>query len=304
MPETNAAARAAEDQLAAQLPLPQIPLARLLKLRRDLSDWVAPRFACVPLTRDTLDSLVDELAQRLPRVARRTLFDATDWLLGTTQTEVQLRLHCWRLAGNYPQLRAGIVVLPWRAPGVLEWCPVQVARVAPAPPRNGQSRYRLDCRILAGRPAGLMVSHSFSLSHLYLVAETIGFTKLKGPRPLESPWQFVNMRFWALLDPQLSRDEQPGFSTTRGTASLLAFNRPILDIRFRDSAEGCQHKYEHPCHRCHVGYEHCAAATHRAGYEQIMCPTCHQPRWRDPDDPGEQCIACFRRELQHPGKPS
>ena len=298
MSDLRGPADSAEAGLTAP-PLPKIPLARILKIRRELSDWVAPRFAHIQLNRGALDALVCEVAKHLPGVASITLHDSLDWLLAATQTETQLRAICWRLAGSFVTLRAGLPALPWRAPGAVEWCPAQVARVAPATPRGGQSRYTLDCRLLAGSPAGLLVPRTFSMNHLYLVSETIGFTKSKGERPLESPWQFVNMRLWVLLEPRLARDEQPGFFATRVTASLLDFNRTILDIRFRDGLTKCHQGYTHPCHRCHVGYEHCAAATHRLDYQPVTCPDCHKQRYRDPEDAGEQCIACFRRTLQH-----
>lgn len=299
MSDLRSATQPAEAGVTAPPPLPQIPLARVLKIRRELSDWVAPRFAHITLVRDVLEALVHEAARFLPGVSLVTLHDSLDWLLETTQTETQLRAVCWRLAGNFMPLRAGIPALPWHAPGAMEWCPIQISRVAPTPPRRGQSRYILDCRVLAGSPAGMLVQRVFSMSHLYLVSETIGFTKIKGQRPLESPWQFVNMRMWALFDPKLARDGQPGFFATRATASLIDFNRTILDIRFRPGTDKCQQGYTHPCHRCHVGYEHCAAATHRMDYQPIACPECHKPRYRDPEDAGEQCIACFRRKMLH-----
>lgn len=284
------------EQQLKQPPLPAIPLARILQLRRDLSDWIAPRFTDVRLDTDGIQELTREIAAHMRGVPTQTISDSVGWMRDATPTELQLRELCWRLAGNYHTMRHGAPALPWRAPGVLEWCPVQVVRVAPIAGRRSDSRYVLECRVLAGTPAGLLTAPAFTLSHIYLLSELIGFTKRRGNRPLESPWQMVNMRFWALMDPTLVRfDEQPMFRATRATATHTAFNKTILDIRFRDSAAQCPRRFEHACHRCQIGYQHCAAATHRFDYQARPCPTCKQVRWYDPEVPGDECVACFRR---------
>jgi len=281
--------------------LPGYPLPRILKLRDKIYDRLLPRYAHLSLAGGDVMLLAEELTAQLPpSVPLPVLLDTARQLLDIPLTPEFLREFSWRVAGNLLRLKQGIPAIPWRAPGVEEWVPVQVLRVDPAPDKAGKGgRYTLQLRVLAGSACPRILFKTFGKESLQVASRHFGFSRRRGKYPYQSPYLLVNLRFYIWLEPKLSRGDEPGFFEIRCPASCLEFNAELLRLRFRADGRVCPENFSHDCHRCVVGYLRCPAATHRMDLVERMCTACGKLGWFDPEASLEKCIVCHRRMLTH-----
>jgi hypothetical protein len=284
-------------------PLPNYPLKALFKLRdRILNEacfglWYLPiEGAAYARLAAGLHAVLKSRAIPPAAILDALLPHVGDVLDGALGTQL-----AWRLAGNLAALKAGVPVGPWTCQRQLEWVPVQVLSGRPEVTRFGKAGYRYRLRYLAGTPAGKDGAIFWSHRQLaYLATDQLGFTgpKAKKQRPYLHPAQLVRLRFYALLEPELSL-EAPAFRQVRVPAGLLAHNTAILDIRARLAP--CPRRYPHPCHNCAIGYLEpkpgCPAACHPRQWAAGACPACGRADAPiDPDLDAARCVVCARRD--------
>jgi hypothetical protein len=290
-----------DTQLDDDIPLPSYSVPKIISLRDRLLHGLVVQYAEISLSSgDELDVFLDDLMPLMPQgIARGVMFETFRPYLGAPYTQEWWRDMCWRLASNIASLAAGHPLRPWQAPGIQEWVPLQVMRIEPAAvSREGNSRYRLTYRILAGHACPILFRKLHSHEWLKRLSRYVGFTRSLGTRPYSSPYQFTGLRFYVLLDPALSREGQPGFYQMRCTGAVSEHNKATLLRRNRHTASfTCPHAFEHACHHCAIGYLECAAGTHKLNYVQRPCLGCGQPAWFDPEVVTDLCVQCWRKHV-------
>lgn len=252
----------------------------------------------------TLHAQVSEaLGLSLP--ARDALQGSLLPLLGSDLTPEAATLLAWRLAGNLQTLRAGGLVPVWEGQRGLEWAPVEFVSARPVSRRKGLA-WTYKARVLAGTPAGLLATTTWSRRAIEFLTPTLGFTRAKrdgtaSRYPFADPTQVVRLQALALLDPDWSRDG-PGFFQAKAPPSLVDHNHRVLDVRCR--REPCPRGHFHPCHACAAGFgdnqNTCEFATHKSQWSLQECATCRQMAAFDPDWGELECVACHRRKAARP----
>lgn len=263
-----------------------------------LVEHLLPRYAEIHMADpDALETLTRDLRRYLPAaVSRVALLESARVWLGRTPAAEEFREWLWMLAGNEDRLKKGIPVYRWRAPGALEWVPMQVNRVDVAPSyKNNETRYSLRLRVLAGTACPLTFEKRVTGAWMVFISRVIGFTRTYGHRPYLSPYQFYGMRFYGKLDPQHGRENLPGFSEVRCPSACMTYNREVLNRRYRRKGFQCPYEYTHDCHQCPCGFTQCRAATHKLDYYQALCTMCQETTWFDPEHTTGVCITCSRR---------
>jgi hypothetical protein len=114
--------------------------------------------------------------------------------------------------------------------------------------------------------------------------------------PYSHPAQFVGLRLWVLIDPELSRRE-PVFSKVAWPTSVSAWNKEQIKARFRiDPGYECPKGYPavFECHKCPHGFKTCRAGTHREEWTEGPCPECgKEDAYFDPEISDDICIDCY-----------
>jgi hypothetical protein len=229
--------------------------------------------------------------------------ESVRYLVGARLTAAAVAELAHRLAGNRQRLRERRPVAPWAAQRWPEWVPVQILAVRRArDARDRDDGASLSFKIMAGTPCPIAVPQWWSLQRCRFLSRTFGFSRpmrrvsgMPPKYPYSVPEQLVNLRVEMLVDPEKSVRE-PYLDATRIVPSLAEWNREVLRRRFRvDPGYECPEGYPHdlPCHRCHVGYLRCPAATHRLDYERAPCPQCGRAdAWWDPESRSGVCVRC------------
>jgi hypothetical protein len=279
--------------------LPVYSIPKILQLRDRLCEFLVPRYAELVLgDRTDLELLATDITELMPpRVPYITILESVRPSLGSAYTAEGLREFSWRLAASVERLRSGQPLAPWRAPGVREWAPLHILRVEATKSNQGDSRYQLRLRALAGTACPLVFEKRFSGKWLGRLSRFVGFTRGRGVRPFHSPYQYTSLRLFALLDPKLSKFDTPNFFEVRCPGSLLQHNIDVLSWRMRTRGFNCPHEFTHECHQCAIGYLSCKAATHREDYIQGVCMTCGHSSWFDPEASTTECIPCWRKRV-------
>ena len=267
--------------------LPSFPLHRILRVRRRIRDGVlAGGEAAAPDWAELCEKL-----SRVLRCSKDVVLASVQPYIGRPLTAELRDQIAWHLAGNQGRLQRGRPVGPWTVQREQEWVPLHTVRVVKLRDR-GRVGYRASFRVLAGTPAGLVISHFWSASAIGLVARRVGFTHGDGLYPFSRGVELVGLRMLALLDPERSYD-LPGFRTTDCSPGLIRWNRKnVLSIRVRRPGHPCPFSYRHPCWRCVVGFVDCPAGTHRYTYEIGECPTCGKETVFDVEDETRECVSC------------
>lgn len=280
--------------------MPAYSLARVLALRDQLAGRIPLQFADMTLDAGDVDMLAYQLCAHITDAKQHAgLTQTAHMLLGRTLSVAQLRALCWRIAGNAPALIAGHAITDWRAPGQPEWVPAQVLSVLPVPAQKSEPHYRLQCRALAGNACTEVLERVFSSRWLAKLSRAVGFTKSRGPRPYQSPYQFATLRLYAWLDPTQSRYGRPYMSEFRFPSACLTFNQQALNLRCRNGIV-CPRNFTHQCHLCAVGYLQCPGGTHRENYLPIVCSVCRQESMADPEHSAAVCVYCWRQQQINP----
>ena len=280
--------------------LPVYSIKQIMRLRSKLVDRLARQFAGITLDAADITVIIDILRDIMsPSISTRVISQTVDQLIGTTLSAADIAQFCWLLAGNQARLRRGEAVARWQSPGVEEWVPLQVTRVDPAQLRNDNYNYMFRLRVLAGAASGLLVTKRFPARMLMMLSQVGGFTGTRSAhnsRPYQSAYQFVSLRMFGWLDPDLVRDRQPMFHSIRFPSGCLAYNQEILSKRYRHAGFKCPQNFTHDCHVCTVGMQQCEMATHRENYLYILCSVCNKMGWADPEVATLTCVSCWRHQ--------
>lgn len=229
-----------------------------------------------------------------PEAKYNLLQDTLLDLLGAELTRESLRTAAWRLAANRHRLKMGLAVPPWERQRNLEWVPLQCLSASRFYAfQRGKPSVMLRWRVLAGRPCPMIIQKRWPLRFCHLVARDIGFQRRNPLYVYRDFRELVGLRLYALLEPRLSAS-YPGFERIKCPPSCVDYNRQLILLRTRSPAAEfvCPKGYQHPCFRCHIGYEHCMAATHRRTYLLRHCARCKQQTWFDPDLDVGVCVEC------------
>lgn len=247
------------------------------------SDLLA--FIGVELSRDTLIDFLRCLIAQLPMPIELDLLRQTllPMIAGRPLlTEDLLDEMCWHVSGNWHHLKLGIVMPPRPRLQEDEWHPIQILDVLPARPRKDAARMSMTLEFAGGTFCGSRIeitrSRSFGLVlHPYLVGE-----KSRRSHPYVHPMQMVNMRFIGLVETGSSA-RRLMISSMVTTGAIQNWNRTLYKMRMRRAVSlfACPMHYPDTkgCHRCHIGIDQCAAATHAHTYIAGNCPKCKAASW-------------------------
>jgi hypothetical protein len=278
--------------------LPGYALSKIFKTRDNMYGTLKMRYVGIVLQESALESVLLDIQAHLPKtVPTPVLFETLRQYVGTKMEPQFLLDLAWRLSGTVKRLQQGIPAVPWKNPGIEEWAPMQILRVDPAPPRKTEHQYNLKMRILAGSACPLVIEKVFLRRALSTIGGVMGFTNSSGGRLMQRPEELVNLRFYGRLNPELARNGKPGFFDIRCPASCLEHNLELLKIRFRQGDATCPRSYRHECHACPVGYVSCPAGVHRDDLVQIVCQTCGDTGWCDPEINRTMCLKCQHKDM-------
>jgi len=276
--------------------LPKYSIARIIQLRNKLLEPVVRKYGDITLDNEDILLLNSDLHELLPAgIDMQPIYQSTAYLANRNLDEHDWQIFCWRLAANVTALSKGCPVLPWKAPGSLEWAPLQVVRVDPAATRKGEHRWALKLRVLAGTACPLTFVKTVTLGWAAYLSRMAGFTTMHGTRPYTHIMQLVGLRFFGLLDPALSRNNLPMMNVTKLTQGFITYNTKMINMRYRHGFK-CPKDFTHDCHICAVGMRECPAATHLMTYVKKYCSVCDRTTWFDPELQTNMCLMCYRRQ--------
>lgn len=275
--------------------LPKVSVQSVLTLRTKLEHRLRPHLGR-RLAQDELEMFVDSLRFVFdPPIARGVVLSSVQHLLAKKITKDSLRQLCWRLAANVQQLRAGDPVYPWLRQDKEEWIAIQLKGCQLyRHPKFHDIRYRFSFVALTGTPAGNTASHIWTYKQCSYLATKIGFTKVSGRMPYQSPEQFVNFRLLARFSPESCSRGYLDFNEVACPSSLIGWNKTLLRARYKIDPP-CPRDYQHDCHHCVIGYEECPAAVHAKTFTMQVCEKCGEMQLHDPDDKFLLCLECRRK---------
>lgn len=274
--------------------LPSFSISAIERKREQLFDQVLRDLVGVTISGDTVHRLVDAICERLPDTCQRgAVFESARLLAGRTLTSADAFKFAWRLAGNLPRLRNGLPVGEWAPQLQDEWVPVEV--LAAWPGKNRQDEHGDDflLHVLAGTPAASKVRLFWKTGAVHMVARRVGFSSRRGHYRFTTSAQLVGLRFLAKVSAAKSTTT-PSLYEVACPPSLVSWNRQhVLNLRLR-IGERCPRNYTHECHRCAIGYDQCAAATHYRTYTVGECNGCNKSdAVFDPEMSQLHCRNCF-----------
>jgi len=274
--------------------LPVYSIPNVISLRdRLITEVFYPRYQ-VEVQGDVFDSLVRDIAQRLPKsVSYDRVYETTRQLLGQTLTVELCASFAWTVAGNLDRMRAGLGVVPWAGQIADEWVPAQLVRVDHGMNNRHERGVYVKFVILAGTPAGKSTSRFWRQAMCSALSSRAGFSKPWNDMPYQAPEQFVNMRFMLHVVAEKSQEE-PWFHEVQVTPSMRDWNVDILKRRYKKIA--CPKGWTHPCHRCVMGYRDCPAGTHAYTYENRFCADCGKTAPFDPESASLSCVICTQHQ--------
>lgn len=246
---------------AATKKLPSYDLNLVESYRQQLKDHAFFEFAGDVAAGESFDRLVYLITQAVPRLPEKAVRESIRNIAGEPLTEPLISQTCWRLAGNVQRLRRGLMVPPWHVQQDAEWVPVQVLSYTRERRKHRWlSQYRL--RALAGTPCPCVIVKSWADSFARVVAGRLGYSPPWGKHPLRDLSELVNLRFYALVEPDQCAPGRPGFERLVCSQSMLEWNRRLIKMRRRVDFQ-CPRGFEHECFQCHVGYRDCEPAVRR-----------------------------------------
>jgi hypothetical protein len=262
---------------------------------------------------ETFGELIDTLHYFLPAgIQAERIEESVQYLVGQTPTEQQIKELTHRLVSNACHLQANRPVLPWTFQHKPEWVPVQVVSVKRQ--RNNSKKYGglFTLRILAGSSCPLVMRKWWSLRYCSYISSYFGFSRRPGravtAKPARYPFlvmeQFVNLRFYVLVEPKLCTASGPMFGMNLAvTGALLTWNKKLIKSRFRiDPGYTCPKDYANtfPCYKCPSGYNTtCPLATHARDYELKPCAVCKNDKAPfDPDVSLDTCVNCYLAKVK------
>lgn len=259
------------------------------------------------LARTEFAEFVTELRKVLPgKIPREVLTESSLHLANAELTEELLEDELARLVGNLQRLQSFRAAVPWSRQVEPEYVPVQI--VAGRYCRVGdQLGAEFLMSVLAGTPTGRTIAKSWTNRFCGAVSRRLGFGNYSSEYSYRDPLQLVNLRFYVLIRPELSRSG-PDFSEIWQTESgdkihpsyCYQYNRKLLRHRAGVGSLPCPEKYDrqrHPCHLCPVGSDRCVLAVHDETYVIRRCPKCKKESWFDPAVKRAVCVNCHRQDI-------
>ena len=247
-------------------------------------------------------NFVADIRKRLPQnIDFHTVYVSLGYMAGQEITAKTLDAALWRLLGNLDQLRQGTPVYPWSSQTRPEWVPVQVLYIERQVSHKGSPGGDFGLQVLTGTPCPLVIRKFWTRKFASVLSRRLGFSKPWHAYPFRDIMELVNLRFQALLMPELS-DKGPGFEEVQVTKVQITWNRKYLRLRHRPKdIFKCPKDYplSQPCWSCHIGLDKCPAAVHSRTFVQRSCPHCNEEdAWYDPAHPERNlCIDCFHQKL-------
>jgi hypothetical protein len=293
-----------DDRDAVDLPpVPAFDVAKVLKYRDKLADFMfVGDYVGNRNTGERFDGLVSGLVRHMPAgVRRQAVSGSMVHLVGQPlESSAAIEL-AWRLAGNVPLLREGRVVLPatWKAEA--HWAAVQIMNVRPFV-QNYQEREKrsrgalITFQVLTGPAVGVTFRKFWRLEMCKFFARHAGFSAPWHKRPYTDEREITYFRLAAWFDPELIRDDRPGFRHMRVKSNMMSWNIALIKRRRRDGFD-CPRAYARDvlCHTCPAGQDECEAATHSLSYTVGICTRCGQRSWFDTDNGAPHphvCVPC------------
>lgn len=288
-------------------------ISKVLAIRKKIIDSEFVRtWLNVRLTGDAFYGLAEAINNALSaNIELNIITRSIEHLAGVYFTNENLQELAWRFAGNLDALRKYSVVPVWDGQAAVECVPVQIIATEETR-KNGRSYTHINCLVLAGSPAGLVIRKRWAQSYCRALGRRLGFSAPFRDIPYVDFRQLFGLRFYAKVDPAhcvsgpnfeeifLTDDSnkiKPD-SVYKHNVTLLKLRKREVDV-FNCPWELAAHI---PCHHCSAGVDVCPAATHRVTYTKNLCLTCQNPAaYFDPSFPQrEVCVACHRHRLLHP----
>lgn len=281
---------------------------QILERRDDLFDELVGDLVGKQLDNHRFDRMVKIVNHHLPADVHHTsVYMSLQHFYGVTLTEEAAFETAWLFMGNVARFKAARLVVAWKFQPFPEWCPVQI--VGARPQRNPKSLgFEFQLRFVAGLPCPKVVRKYWSNAYVHMLAPEFGFVSGRAAElgseahglVFEDGEQFVGLRFYAKVEPELSQTE-PGFKHICFPPGVHRWNVEQHKYRLRQGEKyACPHGMPEvlPCHRCPYGFLDCRAATHRATYQTKPCKCCKkdQAPW-DPERPTARvCVNCERND--------
>lgn len=284
----------------SDLPVYSIPTITAVRDRL-ISEVFYPRYQ-VEVEGAVFESLVRDIAQRLPKsISYDRVYETTRQLLGQTLTPELVTSFAWTVAGNLDRMRQGLGVTPWVRQESDEWVPGQLIRMERGVNRRHDPGVYVSFMILAGTPAGKVARRFWKLTMCSPLASRAGFSKPWKDMPYQAPEQMVNMRFMLHVIAEKSQEEL-WFHEVQVVPSMRTWNVELLKRRFKKIR--CPRGWQHPCHKCVIGYRECPAGTHACTYELRFCADCGTNAPFDPESASLSCVQCTHHQAsRHPSRP-
>lgn len=276
-------------------------LSAIYKIRNNLSTILRAEYDGQTVRGAEFRRLLQIVSEALPQdVDGDALEDSLQHLVGIPLTTQILADTAWRLAGNIQRLQDHRAVPPWHVQRFREWVPMQIHACRRGRNQRGNMGAFFSFRVVGGTPCPLSIYKWWSSAQCYFFCREMGFSRYSktAKYPYSAPEQFVNLRLYGLIDPELSGRE-PMFHRVAFLPRLRKWNVEIIRRRFRvDEGYKCPKGYgpDFDCRHCDAGYQgalKCLGATHRADWERRPCEGCgHSDAFFDPDAGGKHCVDC------------
>jgi len=258
-------------------------IKRVMEVKRKIQADLEVQ-SCIggPLSGSDLGEFAMVICNTLPGDIRvEPIEDSIICIAGEDITAEVISDLAWRLAGNLHTLRKGQGITPWTNQPKYEWAPMQCVEALPRRTRNHKLSAKVTFRVLAGSACPELITKHWTQRFMRYVSTNVGFSKPWGDYAFKDIHEFVGLRMYGLLSPDLSIGG-PDFDKVKVTPSLHQYNRDIMKKRGRKDGFECPAKYTHPCFNCSVGYDQCSAATHPRTYSREFCQSCKKDAWMDP----------------------
>lgn len=311
-------------------PVVPVVAAKVLQLQKELEESTFFPFYGLSVVGDVFIGLVEEVKQTALPAGDIGVFTQTCLnLAGKDFTRVLGADLAWRVAGNLPRIKGnakkGILPLPvppWTGQADREWVLAEILRVegsqrrfkpkdaSQAPGADGfvkRSGVELTFRLMSGLPAGRVVKKFWSYERVDMSKVDLGFDRFNRARysnnfvgvshTYQDAAELCGMRLQVLVEPAKCTPDTVAFDEIYGTASTLAWNRRLTEMRARHEFK-CPKGYpdEFDCYRCPVGRDSCSAACRPTSLNQAPCAGCNNRHaWFDVAVSNQECLGCLAR---------
>lgn len=163
----------------------------------------------------------------------------------------------------------------------------------------GKSGYKVIWRVVAEKPAGLVIPKVWRYHTLDSMSANLGFGRWDKPPYFENPAQLFQLR--ALL--HLMPGDTLQFRQLSCSASMRKWNRDLLMAREVDIDRQCVlGDMNLPCYNCDLGLDRCINAIREKTLERGECDICGDEKtllpWAPEDSrPGKYCASCYHERI-------